>query len=326
MRSRLYSAGCLIFLLLLCGYSAACTDAVRAALHLCLTSVIPALFPFFVASTLAISCGMAQTIGARFAVPFRKLFHLPACGAAAMLLSFLGGYPAGARMAAELYRSKQCTCKQAAALASVCNNTGPAFLIGMCGNGLFHSLRAGIFLYLVHIVSALLTAFVLRPKTAPKPAVLSNQSESLRWMPLFVQAVLSAGRASLHVSAFVLVFSMILSLFRQIGIFSIALSICAPVFRIFGLSDSTGILIGMLELTQGLASLTPDTGTLTARLAAVSFLCAFGGCSVLFQTAAVTDGLPFRACLRGKLVHAVLAFCLCVLALSVVPTSWLETR
>lgn len=46
MRSRLYSVGCLVFLLLLCRYSAACTDAVHAALHLCLSSVIPALFPF----------------------------------------------------------------------------------------------------------------------------------------------------------------------------------------------------------------------------------------------------------------------------------------
>lgn len=326
MRSRLYSAGCLVFLLLLCRYSAACTDAVRAALHLCLTSVIPALFPFFVASTLAISCGLAQTIGALFAAPFRKLFHLPACGAAAMLLSFLGGYPAGARMAAELYHNKQCTREQASALAAVCNNTGPAFLIGMCGNGLFHSLRAGIFLYLVHIISALLTAFVLRPKTAPKSAALTNQSEFLRWIPLFVQAVLSAGRASLHVSAFVLVFSVILSLLRQVGIFSFLLCAFAPVFRTLSLSDGTGILIGMLELTQGLASLTPDTGTLAARLIAVSSLCAFGGCSVLFQTATVTEGLSFRACIRGKLVHAVLAFCLCLLAVSVVPTSWLETR
>lgn len=325
VRSRLYAAGNLGFLLLLCRYSAVCADAVRVALQLCLTSVIPALFPFFIASTLAISCGLAQSVGSLCAAPFRRVFHLPACGAAVMLLSFLGGYPAGARMAAELYHSNQCTREQANTLASVCNNTGPAFLIGMCGNGLFHSLRAGIFLYLIHVISALLTAFVLRPNNIPDSAVLSRQPEPQRWMPLFVHAVLSAGRASLHVSAFVLVFSVILSLFRQIGLFSFLLAISAPAFRAVGLSDGAGILIGMFELTQGLASLTPDTGTLEARLAAVSFLCAFGGMSVLFQTAAVTDGLSFRACIRGKLVHAILACCLCVLALFAVPTSWLES-
>lgn len=326
MHSRLYTAGCLGFLLLLCRYSAVCTDAVRTALHLCLTSVIPALFPFFAASTLAISCGLAQSVGALFAVPFRKLLHLPACGAAAMLLSFLGGYPAGARMAAELYDRKQCTREQANTLAAVCNNTGPAFLIGLCGNGLFHSLRTGIFLYLIHVISALLTAFVLRPNNIPDSAVLSRQPEPQRWMPLFVQAVLSAGRTSLHVSAFVLVFSVILSLFRQLGIVSLFLSVCAPVFHLLGLSDGTGVFIGMIELTQGLSYLTPDAGTTAARLTAVSFLCAFGGCSVLFQTAAVTDRLSFRACVCGKLFHAVLACCLCFLALSVVPISWLETR
>ena len=90
-------------------------------------------------------------------------------------------------------------------------------------------------------------------------------------------------------------------------------------------ADGTGVLIGLLELTQGLAHLTPHAGTLAARLTTVSFLCAFGGVSVLFQTAAVTDGLAFRACLRGKLVHALLAALVCAAALHVVPTSWLES-
>lgn len=140
-----------------------------------------------------------------------------------------------------------------------------------------------------------------------------------------MQAVLSAGCASLHVSAFVLVFSVILSLARQTGLFSLVLSVSAPLCSAFGLSDGTGVLIGLLELTQGLAHLTPHAGTLAARLTTVSFLCAFGGVSVLFQTAAVTDGLAFRACLRGKLVHALLAALVCAAALHVVPTSWLES-
>ncbi len=325
MRHRLYRAGCLIFLLLLCQHASACAAAVSAALQLCLPSVIPALFPFFAASTLAVSCGMAQTIGALCAVPFRMLFHLPACGAAVLFVSFLGGYPAGARMAAQLYRNGQCTREQAADLAAVCNNTGPAFLIGMCGNGVFHSLHAGIFLYCVHILSAVLTALVLRPKNIPAPAKPDDFPQTLRAAPLFVQAVLSAGCASLHVSAFVLVFSVILSLARQTGLFSLVLSVSAPLCSAFGLSDGTGVLIGLLELTQGLAHLTPHAGTLAARLTTVSFLCAFGGVSVLFQTAAVTDGLAFRACLRGKLVHALLAALVCAVALHVVPTSWLES-
>ena len=180
MRHRLYRAGCLIFLLLLCQHASACAAAVSAALQLCLTSVIPALFPFFAASTLAVSCGMAQMIGALCAVPFRTLFHLPACGAAVLFVSFLGGYPAGARMAAQLYRNGQCTREQAADLAAVCNNTGPAFLIGMCGNGVFHSLHAGIFLYCVHILSAVLTALVLRPQNIPAPAKPDDFPQTLR--------------------------------------------------------------------------------------------------------------------------------------------------
>ena len=249
MRHRLYRAGCLIFLLLLCQHASACAAAVSAALQLCLTSVIPALFPFFAASTLAVSCGMAQAIGALCAAPFRTLFHLPACGAAVLFVSFLGGYPAGARMAAQLYRDGQCTREQAADLAAVCNNTGPAFLIGMCGNGVFHSLHAGIFLYCVHIISAVLTALVLRPKNMPAPAKPDDFPQTLRAAPLFVQAVLSAGCASLHVSAFVLVFSVILSLARQTGLFSLVLSASSPLCSACGLSlDASLCAAAMLPL------------------------------------------------------------------------------
>lgn len=171
MRKTYLYAACVLFLVLLCVYSADCADAVRAALTLCLTSAVPSLFPFFAASSLAVSCGLAHDLGKLVSPLMRTIFHLPGCAAAAMVLGFLGGYPAGARMAAELHDAGLCTKTEADAIAACCNNTGPAFLIGMCGSGLFGSLRAGLFLYAVHILSALITAFLSRPRQDRKSVV-----------------------------------------------------------------------------------------------------------------------------------------------------------
>ena len=306
--------GSLLFLVLLCSYSADCTQAVRTALQLCLTSAVPSLFPFFAASSLAISSGLAQSLGNRFAPLMRHVFHLPGCGAAALFLGFLGGYPAGARMAAELWHSGLCTKEEAAALASVCNNTGPAFLIGMCGCGLFHSVRLGVFLYVVHILSALITAFLLRPRQLPPIAPSRPLPEQLPFCSLLTQAVLSAGRSCLMVSAFILFFSVVLCLLRLTGILSAICAMAAPLLFCIGLSDIgvQSLFTGLVELTQGLAPLTPSAGSTVSRLAAASLLCAFGGLSVLFQTAAATEGLPVSRCVLGKCTHACISALLCV--------------
>lgn len=217
-------------------------------------------------------------------------------------------------MAAELWHSGLCTKEEAAALASVCNNTGPAFLIGMCGCGLFHSVRLGVFLYVVHILSALITAFLLRPRQLPPAAPSRPLPEQLPFCSLLTQAVLSAGRSCLMVSAFILFFSVVLCLLRLTGILSAICAMAAPLLFCIGLSDIgvQSLFTGLVELTQGLAPLTPSAGSTVSRLAAASLLCAFGGLSVLFQTAAATEGLPVSRCVLGKCTHACISALLCV--------------
>lgn len=323
MQKLFLYAGSVLFLALLSRYSTACADAVRTALELCLTSAIPALFPFFAASSLAISCGLAQTCGRVLSPVMRFCFHLPGCGAAALVLGFLGGYPAGARMAAELWHAGLCSKPEAEALAACCNNTGPAFLIGMCGGGLFHSLRIGLFLYAVHIISALLTAFVLRPRQIPD--VSRYAAPTLQpFSRCFTQSICSAGRSCLMISSFILFFSVVLCVLRLTGMLSAASTALLSVFAPLGLTSSgwQSLLTGCMELTQGLCGLTASAGTLTARLIVVSFLCALGGLSVLFQTAAAAEGLSFIRCVRGKCTHACLAATLCALLLILLPVSF----
>lgn len=320
MKHALVPAICVIFLVLLCQNSAACAEAVQYALLLCLTRAIPALFPFFAVSALCVSCGLAQLLGRLLAPMLRRVFHLPECGAAALILGFLGGYPAGARTVTDLWRGGLCTREQANALLFCCNNTGPAFLIGMCGGGLFGSLRAGLFLYCVHICAALLAARLLRPKHVP-PAGKYEMTDIPPFFSSLIRAVTDAGRSCLLVSSFILFFSVIVCLLRQTQLLQTAAAALAACTAPLGLTQSGAysVLVGCLELTQGLAGLTSVSGSVTARLVSASFLCAFGGLSVLFQTAAVTEGLSVRHAVLGKCVHAALAAALCALLCMVFP-------
>ena len=84
------------------------------------------------------------------------LFRVNGSCAAALVLGLIGGYPVGAKAAADLYRNGRCNESEARRLLGFCNNAGPSFLIGVVGAGIFQSAKLGLLLEGIHIFSALL--------------------------------------------------------------------------------------------------------------------------------------------------------------------------
>ena len=107
------------------------------ALTLCAGTVIPALFPFMVVTGLLVRLGFAQWLAPDMAGLMASLFRLPGCAGSALLLGLVGGYPIGARTAAELYASGDLTRQEAERLLTFCNNSNPVFLISVLGAGVF---------------------------------------------------------------------------------------------------------------------------------------------------------------------------------------------
>ena len=143
---------CFSALLLLPEVSA---QAARDAMLLCAQTLIPSLFPFFVLSSLLIACGASELLSALLSPLMRPLFGLSGTGAAALALGLCGGYPVGARTAAELVENGALSQEEGERLLAFCNNAGPGFLLGVCGAGVFSSSRAGAALYLIHVAAAL---------------------------------------------------------------------------------------------------------------------------------------------------------------------------
>ena len=235
----LLGSGALAILLLRQAETAA--QAVRDGIQLCLTSVIPALFPFFAVSSLLVALGAAEAAGRALARPFGRLFRCGGAGCAALLLGLVGGYPVGARTAAELVRRGELSPAEGARLLTFCNNAGPAFAIGVAGVSVFGSARTGAWLYLLHCAAALLTGllFCRRPlpvtampkRPVPPRAGLTGQ---------FLRAVEGAVSAMARVCGFVVFFLVLLRL---------AEGLIGPL---------PPLAAGVLELTNGILRLTPD--------------------------------------------------------------------
>ena len=271
------------------------------ALALCAGTVIPALFPFMAVTGLLVRLGFGQWLAPYMAGLMAPLFRLPGCAGSALLLGLVGGYPIGARTAAELYASGALTRQETERLLTFCNNSNPVFLISVLGVGVFGSVRTGIWLWLIHVASALVTGLLFRGlgrgrRSVPPP--ISFQAPSLPGA--FVASVKDAAAGMVSICAFVTFFYVLVS----------------PLTRLGG--HLAAMAVGVTELFSLTPLLTCDR---TSFILAAG--CAgWGGLSVLCQTAAVLDGtdLPLRPCFLGKLMQGHLsAFMAAALSLWLFP-------
>ena len=131
------TAACLL------GHSAQVQQAARDGLALCGASVIPALFPFFVVTGLAVRLDAAAALEKPMERLMGPLFRLSGACAAPLLAGLVGGYPTGARAAAELWREGRISREEAERLLGFCNNCGPGFILGFVGAGVFRESRTG---------------------------------------------------------------------------------------------------------------------------------------------------------------------------------------
>ncbi|MDR2671026.1 MAG: sporulation protein, partial [Oscillospiraceae bacterium] len=234
-------------------------DGAREGLALCLDVIVPSLFPFFVLSALLIELGLADCLGRALERVMRPVFNLPGVCGAAVALGFLGGYPVGARTAMALYGKGLCSRSETERLLSFCNNSGPAFIFGAVGAGLFTSGRAGLLLYLAHALASLtvgvLFRFYRRGGEAPAARAPRRSDAPCTRFPLaFVRSVSSSFRAVLGLCAFVVFFAVAVRMLFLFGVIPAAARGLGCLLAPFGLRADTAeqLITGLLEITSGL--------------------------------------------------------------------------
>lgn len=277
----------------------------RGALSLCLELIMPSLFPFFVLSGLLSRLGFPAYLGRALGSGLGRLFNVSGAGASAFFIGITGGYPMGASYIADMHESGQISAEEAAQLLTFCNNSGPAFILGAVGAGIFHSVKVGMILYCVHICAAFITGILLRRKggyrgsscQAPEPWALS------RALP---EAVRQAVVSTLNVCGFVVCFTVLAGLLDAWGLFSSAAGFLAA-HTGCELHFSRAFLTGILELGSAIGAMQGMAAS-PANLALAAAILGWGGISVHFQTAAVLADAEIKTAphFAGRLISALI--------------------
>ena len=281
-------------------------DACREALEMCARLLIPALFPFFVLSGFLNRVGLPGLLG-RMLAPFAvRLFGVSGAGASAFVMGLMGGYPAGAAYIADMERSGSVSTREAERLLAFCNNSGPAFIVGAVGLGVFGSVRRGLLLYGIHAFAALLTGLVFRGKK-PCTEIQDVQLDTVYPSLALVGAVRQAVASILSVCGFAVCFSVLLRVLDAGGGLSL---FCGAAAAHLGYEPHfvRATVTGLLELSSGAAAMR-GLRPCPASFALAAFLLGWGGLSVQFQTLAVLAESKIKGTLHlaGRLLSACFA-------------------
>ena len=112
-------------------------SSTKSALSLWATIIVPSLFPFILLADLIQKTALPFLIGKILSPIMKIIFKLPGISSLAIFLGMTGGYPIGAKVTSDLLKQNSITKKDANHLITFVNNTGPLFMLGVVGIGIY---------------------------------------------------------------------------------------------------------------------------------------------------------------------------------------------
>lgn len=296
-------------------------SAAKNGLVLWANSVVPSLFPFFVATELLSHTNFTFYLGKLLNKFMKPLFNIRGEGSFAFIMGIISGYPVGAKIAANFREKNICSKEECERLLSFTNNSGPLFIIGTVGITMFGNSTIGFLLLITHILASITVGIIFRfwkhnsKNKYDNTNYNLNSNKDIKLSELggiIGNSISSSINTILLIGGFVVLFSVIISILQTSHLLNVFSSFTNPLLNILNIpyDFSAGIISGFFELTNGLNIICNiPQKKLSINIIIASFLLGLGGLSVLLQvwsTISKTD-LSIKPYILGKLLHACLS-------------------
>ena len=182
--SGLTALAVLLALLLFLALPAHYAESVKTGVMLWAVNVLPATLPLLVLTALLTHTALFPRIAGRISPMAGKLFAISGAGVCAGLLSLVSGYPVGARTVSDFKAAGHIGEDELLRVSALASTSGPAFLVGAVGAGIFSSVTAGWVLYLAHVLGVLTICFFMRFRAKSAPAASPPQTLPPRALPV----------------------------------------------------------------------------------------------------------------------------------------------
>ena len=309
----------ILFTFSLIVFSKSNLSAAKTGLALWANSVIPSLFPFFVATELLSNTNFTYYLGKLLNKFMKPVFNIRGEGSFALIMGLISGYPVGAKIASNFRKNNICSKEECERLLSFTNNSGPLFILGTVGISMFGNSTIGFLLLITHILAAFTVGFIFRfwkYNSNKKNDDYYNSSlkykNDIRFSDLggiIGTSIYNSINIILLIGGFVVLFSVIISILKSSHLLDIFSNVLSYLLNFINIPSSfaNGIICGIVELTNGLNIICaiPEKH-ISINIIIASFILGLGGLSVLLQvwsTISKTD-LSIKPYILGKVLQA----------------------
>lgn len=306
-------------------------ESAIVGMNICINILIPSLLPFLIGANLLINLKVMDILGVFLEKPSRILFNVPGKSSLIFAISILSGYPIGSKLTSNLRQNNQISKVEAQRLASFCSTSGPLFIVGSVGIGMFNNSKIGYFILLCHYIGALIIGILFRFYNTSSDIKSYNSNTSILtrlkkiifyedeekgFYSIFGDSVRNGINTILVVCGFVIVFSVLFKILTVLKFIDLISSILFVFFHPFNISIEViqAFISGLFEITIGCNNVSLLSGTsLIFKISICTFIISFSGISILAQCCNFLSHTDINIPLYifGKLLHGVNSFLLC---------------
>lgn len=268
------------------------------------TSVLPALLPFFILTKLLSYTQFTHTIGKFLSPITNKLYNVGGVAGYIYIMSIMSGYPIGAKLTADFYKSGKITKSQAHSISAFTSTSGPLFIIGTVGIGLFNNKTLGIIVLISHFIGAFINGILYRNK---KDSYTLSISQPITTNNPLNESMTGSITSIMVVGGFIAIFYMILQLLISINAFALPIAL----LKLLGINEniSTSLIAGIIEVTTGAKLLSQCQLNIILVAPILSFLISFGGLSIHAQAFCFLKdfNMSYGKFFIQKITHAIIS-------------------
>ena len=239
--------------------------SITSSLKLCLSSIIPSVFPFMILSDFLIS-------NLEMSYPSSRKSTLSSTTYVKIIVFLIGnicGFPLGVHLASKLNDKNLLSDEDYIFISYISSNASLAFIISGVGLGMRSSLNDGVLLYISIFFATIITSTIYNKKTSAR-FLSGNIGKNFFSLS---SSIKNATLSSIFVCSYIMFFSMIINFIISLNLPQVLTLLLAPV----------------LEIGNGAFIISKSSLSGSLSLAYTAFTLGFSGISVYMQISNIME-------------------------------------
>ena len=266
-------------------------EAIILSFDLWKNNIFPYLFPFFIISDLLISINAIDLINKYLNKWMYKLFKINSSSSFVFFMSILSGIPSNSKYISTLIKNGSMNINDANKILLFSHFVSPLFIIGYIGS--IVGKKYSVLILCIHYITNIILGIIFRNYNVNKDASLNINKINNSVIKTITSSILNSINTLLLILGVISLFSFIIT--------CINLYIANPILKC--------IISGMLEITNGINSISFLDTSIKWKMVYIVFILSFGGLSSHIQVMSILEEykIRYKMYLISRVLHSIIS-------------------